>query len=138
MTRPIAHPIEVVVVQTSAAGSRRVVPRTHTGDAGTTPTWWIDPECDAFEWTDDALAPRRRSDFPAPTYPELGDLITARLSPKGYEEVSRVNILTPTNTMAPPAGRKVIWMHPAFANRCVYARNDRELVCVSMDEKDYR
>lgn len=63
---------------------------------------------------------------------ELGDLIIARLSPKGYEEISRANILTPTNTMAPPPGRRVIWSHPAFANRCCYARNDREIVCVSL------
>jgi outer membrane protein assembly factor BamB len=63
---------------------------------------------------------------------EHGDLIIARLSPKGYEEVSRANILTPTNTMAGPPGRRVIWSHPAFADRCVFARNDREIVCVSM------
>lgn len=65
---------------------------------------------------------------------ELGDLIIARFSPKGYEEIDRANILQPTNTMAPPQGRRVIWSHPAFANRSVYARNDREIVCVSMAE----
>jgi outer membrane protein assembly factor BamB len=63
---------------------------------------------------------------------ELGDLILARLTPKGYEEISRANILQPTNTLAPPTGRRVIWSHPAFANRSVYARNDREIVCVSL------
>ena len=66
---------------------------------------------------------------------ELGDLVIARLTPKGYEEISRANILTPTNTMAPPPGRRIIWSHPAFANRSVYARNDREIVCVSMAER---
>jgi outer membrane protein assembly factor BamB len=63
---------------------------------------------------------------------ERGDLIIAKLSPKRYEEISRVNILRPTNTMAGPAGRRVIWSHPAFADRCVFARNDQEIVCVSM------
>ncbi|OHB69016.1 MAG: hypothetical protein A2V70_20530 [Planctomycetes bacterium RBG_13_63_9] len=29
-------------------------------------------------------------------------------------------------------GRKVVWSHPAFANRSLYARNDKELVCVSL------
>jgi hypothetical protein len=29
-------------------------------------------------------------------------------------------------------GRMVVWSHPAFANRCVYARNDQEIVCVSL------
>jgi hypothetical protein len=60
---------------------------------------------------------------------EKGDLIIARLTPKGYEESSRAHILKPDNTMP---GRPVIWSHPAFANQCVYARNDHEIVCVSL------
>lgn len=63
---------------------------------------------------------------------ELGDLIIAKMSPQGYDELSRANILVPTNTMAEPKGRRVIWSHPAFANRSVYARNDKEIICVSM------
>ena len=63
---------------------------------------------------------------------EHGDLIIAKLSPKGYEEISRANILTPTNTMAGPAGRRVIWSHPAFADRSCFARNDREIIRVSL------
>jgi hypothetical protein len=60
---------------------------------------------------------------------EKGDLILARLSPKGYEEVDRANLLGPTSS---GFGREVLWSHPAFANRSVYARNDKELVCVSL------
>jgi outer membrane protein assembly factor BamB len=60
---------------------------------------------------------------------ELGDLIIAKLTPKGYEEISRARLLEPTNT---DARRPVVWSHPAFANKCVYARNDKELVCVSL------
>jgi hypothetical protein len=26
----------------------------------------------------------------------------------------------------------VVWVHPAFANRRVYVRNDREMVCVDL------
>ncbi len=63
---------------------------------------------------------------------EQGDLILAHLTPKGYDEISRANILEPTNTMA---GRHVVWSHPAFANRCVFARNDKEIVCVSLAAK---
>lgn len=63
---------------------------------------------------------------------EKGDLIIARLTPKGYDEIDRAHILEPTNKLAGPPGRRVIWSHPAFANRCVYARNDREIVCVTM------
>lgn len=60
---------------------------------------------------------------------EHGDLILADLSPAGYKEVSRARVLEATN---PDAGRMVLWCHPAFANRSVYWRNDRELVCVSL------
>jgi hypothetical protein len=62
---------------------------------------------------------------------EKGDLIIAKLSPKGYEEVSRAHLLEPTNTAA---GRDVLWSHPAFANRSMYARNDQEIISVSLAE----
>jgi outer membrane protein assembly factor BamB len=60
---------------------------------------------------------------------EKGDLIIAKLSPRGYEEISRAHLLEPTGDAN---GRKVLWSHPAFANRCVYARNDKEIVCVDL------
>jgi outer membrane protein assembly factor BamB len=63
---------------------------------------------------------------------EQGDLIIARLTPQKYEEISRAHILEPTNNMPSMDNRPVVWSHPAFANRCVFARNDRELICVSM------
>jgi outer membrane protein assembly factor BamB len=62
---------------------------------------------------------------------ETGDLILARLTPEGYKEMSRAKILEPTSDAF---GRRVVWSYPAFANRCVFARNDRELVCVSLAE----
>lgn len=60
---------------------------------------------------------------------ERGDLIIARLTPDGYEEESRTHILEPTNSAQ---RRKIVWSHPAFANKSIYARNDREIVCVSL------
>lgn len=60
---------------------------------------------------------------------EKGDLIIARLSPKGYEEISRAHVIEPTNN---DARRPVVWTHPAFANRSVYIRNDKEMICLSM------
>jgi outer membrane protein assembly factor BamB len=63
---------------------------------------------------------------------ELGDLIIARLTPKGYEEISRTHLLEPINK---DPGRPVVWSHPAFANRRVYARNDKEIVCASLAKK---
>ena len=58
-----------------------------------------------------------------------GELIIAKLTPQGYREISRAHLLEPTNT---DPGRPVVWSHPAFANQCVYARNDKEIVCVSL------
>jgi outer membrane protein assembly factor BamB len=60
---------------------------------------------------------------------EKGDLIIARLTPIAYEEISRVHLLDPTSSAF---GREVLWMHPAFANKCVFLRNDKELICVSL------
>ncbi len=60
---------------------------------------------------------------------EQGELIIARLTPKGYEEISRARLIEPTQQIR---RRNLVWSHPAFANRCVYARNDREIVCASL------
>ena len=62
-------------------------------------------------------------------FSETGDLILAGLTPAAYRELGRTHILAPTNECF---GREVVWSHPAFAGRCVFARNDRELVCVSL------
>jgi outer membrane protein assembly factor BamB len=67
---------------------------------------------------------------------ERGDLIIARLTPKGYEELSRAHLLDPTNMMVqgqrPKDHPAVLWSHPAFAHRSIYARNDKEIICVSL------
>jgi outer membrane protein assembly factor BamB len=60
---------------------------------------------------------------------ERGELIIADLSPKGYEERSRAKLIEPTNV---DAGRPVVWSHPAYANTCVFVRNDKELACYSL------
>ncbi|HTI68491.1 MAG TPA: PQQ-binding-like beta-propeller repeat protein, partial [Candidatus Limnocylindria bacterium] len=65
-------------------------------------------------------------------FSEKGDLIIAHLSPKGYEEISRAHLVDPVNQ---DPGRGVVWTHPAFANRRVYVRNDKELVCVDLADK---
>jgi len=60
---------------------------------------------------------------------EHGDLIIAKLSPQGYEEIDRANLLKPTSNHP---RRLVVWSHPAFANKSIYARNDEEVVCYSL------
>jgi outer membrane protein assembly factor BamB len=59
-----------------------------------------------------------------------GHLILARLSPTGYEERGRCLLVEPTAGYR--AQGALTWAHPAFANQCVFARNDRELVCASL------
>ena len=60
---------------------------------------------------------------------ETGELIIAKLSPKGYEEISRAKLIDPTGKAQ---GRPIVWSHPAFANRSIYLRNDREIRCYSL------
>ena len=60
---------------------------------------------------------------------EKGELVIAKLTPKDYEEIDRAAIVAPTNK---DAGRKTVWVHPAFAGKKMYVRNDIELVCVDL------
>jgi outer membrane protein assembly factor BamB len=61
---------------------------------------------------------------------EAGELIIAQLSPKGFEEISRAKLIDPTPKQL--RQRLVVWAHPAFAYRHVFARNDQELICASL------
>jgi outer membrane protein assembly factor BamB len=65
-------------------------------------------------------------------YTQSGELILAKLARTGYQEVSRARLLEPTY---PFGGRNVAWSPPAYANRHVLARSDKELVCVSLAAK---
>ena len=78
-------------------------------------------------WANAFLVPQGDRFF---LFNDNGDLIIAKLTPKGYDEVSRAHLLEPTNRMA--ANRPVVWVHPAFANRSIYVRNDKEIVCYSL------
>jgi outer membrane protein assembly factor BamB len=51
-----------------------------------------------------------------------GELLQVRLTPEGYDELSRAKIVDQT------------WAHPAYANRCVFARDDSQIVCVRLAE----
>lgn len=60
---------------------------------------------------------------------DLGELILAELTPQAYREIDRAHVLETTESAR---GRIVVWSHPAFANRCVYVRNDKEILCLSL------
>jgi outer membrane protein assembly factor BamB len=60
---------------------------------------------------------------------DTGDIVIAKITPEGFQELSRAHVLEPTNSAF---GRDVDWCPPAFANRRFYARNDKEFVCVEL------
>jgi outer membrane protein assembly factor BamB len=62
-------------------------------------------------------------------FTDRGELIRAKLTPQDYQEVSRARLVEPTY---PFGGRNVAWAPPAYANRHVFARSDKELVCASL------
>jgi len=62
-------------------------------------------------------------------FSETGDLIIARLTPEKYDEISRAHLLEPTGECF---GRSVVWSHPAYANKCIFVRNDKEIICASL------
>ncbi len=62
-------------------------------------------------------------------YTDRGDLIRAQLSPTGYHELERTHLIDPTS---PLFENKFAWSAPAFADRNIFVRNDRELRCYSL------
>jgi hypothetical protein len=62
-------------------------------------------------------------------------LIIANLSAKGYQEISRTQLIKPTTN---PGNRRelgvVNWTHPAYANRRIVTRNDEEIISVSLEK----
>ncbi len=62
---------------------------------------------------------------------ERGDLVIARLTPEGFERISTAKLIEPT-TFLPRRSEEIVWSQPAFAHKHVFARNDRELICVDL------
>ena len=88
--------------------------------------WMTDKVTEMVNGTSAHVTPNGDAVF---LYTDKGDLIRAQLTSDGYKEISRTQLVEPTY---PYAGRKVAWSPPAYANRCVFARNDRELICASL------
>jgi outer membrane protein assembly factor BamB len=63
-------------------------------------------------------------------FTDEGNLIRAELSPSGYREISRAHLIDPT---WPFNGTKFVYAPPAFADRLIFARNEREVVCASLE-----
>ncbi|MEX0715796.1 MAG: PQQ-binding-like beta-propeller repeat protein [Planctomycetaceae bacterium] len=96
----------------------------------------LDLEAGRHLWEDESAGPRQRwgtihlvrNADRVWLFNELGELIIARLTPRGYDEISRAKLIAPTTDQL-RRREGVTWSHPAFADRHVYARNDKELVC---------
>jgi outer membrane protein assembly factor BamB len=63
-------------------------------------------------------------------FTDEGNLIRAQLSSSGYREISRAHLIDPT---WPFMQTKFVYAPPAFANQHVFARNEGELVCASLE-----
>ncbi|MEI7909336.1 MAG: PQQ-binding-like beta-propeller repeat protein [Verrucomicrobiota bacterium] len=62
---------------------------------------------------------------------ERGELIITRLSPTGVEVISRAKLIEPTKGQL-GMRKGVCWSQPAYAGKCIFARNDNEIVCASL------
>ncbi|MEM9481544.1 MAG: PQQ-binding-like beta-propeller repeat protein [Verrucomicrobiota bacterium] len=63
---------------------------------------------------------------------ETGAFILAELSPEGYKEISRFQAVEASNNAF---GRPVVWSTPAFAEKSVLIRNDKELVRLDLSKE---
>jgi outer membrane protein assembly factor BamB len=67
---------------------------------------------------------------------DRGELIVAKLSPHRYQQLGRTRLIKPTSR---PGNRRelgaVNWSHPAYANRHIFARNDEEILCASLEKE---
>ena len=65
---------------------------------------------------------------------ERGELLLAHLTPKGFEELGRVQLIEPTLGQL---NRRdgVCWSHPAYADRHVFVRSDEELACFDLSAR---
>ena len=63
---------------------------------------------------------------------ERGQLLIARLTPQGFSEISRAQLIEPTPGQLDRRGG-VCWSHPAYAYKHIFARNDDALVCASLE-----
>jgi outer membrane protein assembly factor BamB len=65
-------------------------------------------------------------------FTDEGNLIRAEMSASGYREISRAHLIDPT---WPFNQTKYVYAPPAFANRHIFARNEGEVVCASLEAR---
>ncbi len=65
---------------------------------------------------------------------EQGELIIAELTADGFNEVSRAKLIEPATSLSQRKSGFVVWSPPAFAHKHVFARSDKELICVDLSK----
>lgn len=106
---------------------------------------WQDYHALATEEEDPEVMPRGTNGFAAMfmtphndrywMFSDQGDLIVAKLSQDGYEELGRQKVL---ETTGETRGRTYVWCPPAYANGHMYVRNEKELICVDLRAASYQ
>jgi outer membrane protein assembly factor BamB len=94
-------------------------------------------------WSDRRAIGAARMGYAHPTpngdrmfiFNQSGHLILGRATTNGFEQLGDTLLVEPT--LGYRAQGPVAWSHPAYANKSVFARNDRELVCASLAAADY-
>ena len=68
---------------------------------------------------------------PKKPLPDRGELIFATLTPDGFQQHSRAQLIAPTRQQLNKRGG-VVWAHPAIADGYIYVRSDEELLRASL------
>jgi len=64
-------------------------------------------------------------------FTEKGELVIGQLSHKGFKSISRTKLIEPT-TFLPRRNDNILWSHPAYADRHIFVRNDKQLISVDL------
>ncbi len=91
----------------------------------------IELKTGAIKWQDEYVAPRGNNPQAslvwigerALIFNEKCELILAKLTPEKYEEISKVTV---------PLESGFTWAHPAYADGCIFVRDDAEVLCVPL------
>ena len=66
-------------------------------------------------------------------FTEKGELVIGSLSPSGFQSLSRTKLIDPT-TFLPRRNDNILWSHPAYADRHIFVRNDKQLISVDLSD----
>jgi outer membrane protein assembly factor BamB len=66
-------------------------------------------------------------------FSETGELAIAKLTPAGYDEISRAKVIEPNGLDM--RQRPIVWSHPAYAMKSCFVRNDTELIRIDLADE---